>query len=288
MPEGPEVRTIARALRPFLVGSILTRVTLTPRAKQSGLESLPIASRLEAVSTHGKKIFFVLAAPGGETYKIVTSLGMEGRWSWTPGAHSHIALTLARVSIAGGVLRSVRRTLYFDDTRYFGSVVARLTGGPDPAGSAQASPITAGLDYDLGPDPLAEAIPAHEWRAIFRNPRIGRWQICKVLMDQSVIAGIGNYLKAEILYRGRVRPDRRVNELSDEDLENIRVATHEIMEKSYAAGGFTIESFWSPDGVPGGYAPDVYGLPVDSGGNPVIKTTFTDGRTTHWVPAVQN
>ena len=70
-------------------------------------------------------------------------------------------------------------------------------------------------------------------------------------MDQKVISGIGNYLKAEALYRARIHPLATVGDLDDDDLEALRVASLTCIRQSYAAKGATLRDYRLPDGTPG-------------------------------------
>ena len=148
---------------------------------------------------------------------------------------------------------------------------------------------------EQGPDLLERALtkeitPA-EWARILGKSSLRKRQICKVLLDQDVIAGIGNYLKAEILYAARIRPDRIISSLSAEELEQLRVAAHTIIVESYRSGGLTIENFQAPDGAKGLFRVKVYGKKTDPEGRPVITSGpedgLKDGRKTHWVPDYQ-
>lgn len=261
MPEGPEVRTVADKLRPLLVGKEILKIVIDERAKQTDLRLIEKRAIINEVTSHGKKLFFWLSS--GQI--IVTSFGMEGRWLINKtGSHSHILLSV------GHRRGKEELQLVYDDTRYFGSVCL----------------IT---DYDkfisrFGPDPLAEDISPETWSEIFRRKK---GQICAVLLDQEVISGVGNYLKSEILYRARIRPDRKVEDLTDEELERIRVETHNAIRESYRHGGLTIRSFWAPDGSAGVFPVQVYNRDYDPEGNEVVRSKCKDGRTTFWVPTVQ-
>ncbi|MBK7396424.1 MAG: bifunctional DNA-formamidopyrimidine glycosylase/DNA-(apurinic or apyrimidinic site) lyase [Myxococcales bacterium] len=181
MPELPEVEVAARALRRWLVGAPIARV----RTKRSNV----VASRLgtlrgqtcSAVERRGKwlRISF-------DTTTLFSHLGMTGKWvERAPTdralAHEHAVFTLAE--------RSVR----YVDPRAFGRLV--LAKRELPAWTA------------LGPDPLLDGVDPARLR--------GRRAIKDVLLDQSVLAGIGNIQATEALFHARIHPERAANELSD-------------------------------------------------------------------------
>jgi len=155
---------------------------------------------------------------------------------------------------------------------------------------------------ELGPDLLATALlySGHRpvsgtidpvspeiWLQKLRNPRIPNKQVGDFLMEQKYISGIGNYLRAEILYHAKIRPDRALSSLTHLETETLyRYALKTIVE-SYSYGGLTIENYWSPDGRRGTFPKQVYGKTEDPYGNPVVTNSTKGDRTVHWVPAVQ-
>jgi formamidopyrimidine-DNA glycosylase len=260
-PEGPEVRTVADKLRPVITGHNIISVYKGPRAEFIGDHNIVCPMRIIHVRSHGKKL--IIDLPG---HMMVISLGMTGRLQYTEGHHSHVAFTL-----------DTGTRLYFDDYRYMGSV--------------DVIPHHAVAFYfgDLGPDLLQLAlddntwIPLPHWLSIFKKP--SRKIIYKVLKDQTLVAGIGNYLVCEILYYARISPLRTVASLNDSEWDQIRISAHAVIRLSYAYNGLTIESFISPDGTLGTYPRVVYGQERDPYGNMVEKISFD--QTAHWVPVLQ-
>ena len=108
-------------------------------------------------------------------------------------------------------------------------------------------------------------------------------------MDQSIIAGVGNYLKAEILYASKISPHRICESLTDKDIFRICANTNRIMRISYESGGATILTYKDEDGKPGTFSRRfmVYNQASDPLGNQVVRETTKDKRTTHWVPSIQ-
>lgn len=275
MPEGPEVRTTVDRISQIAVGRQLTDIRFVDdnyRAKQVRdqvdelIEALPLT--VESVDCKGKFIWFTLS----DGWKIWNTLGMSGSWRTRPNRHHMLSFTF-HDSIVGGP------ELTYNDSRRFGTF--KIFHDPD------ASLLDAKL-ATLGPDLLAESdIEPALWlsRLRARNHR----NVCDALMDQKVISGIGNYLKAEALYRARIHPLATVGDLDDDDLEALRVASLTCIRQSYAAKGATLRDYRLPDGTPGEATFEFlcYNRRVDPDGNEVLRFKTPDKRTTHWVPQVQ-
>lgn len=279
MPEGPEARTVADKLRPVLVTRIITSAYKGDRAKSIGFDNLKCPATIVGVRSHGKKVLIDLDTG----HMIIVSLGMSGRLQYTQGNHSHVRFDISE-SQTNGPFKVMKQvfSLFFDDSRYMGGVdIIPNVGIP--------------LYFkDIGPDLLQLAIndntwiPTQTWLSIFTAKKLQKRALCDVLMDQSLVAGIGNYLKSEILYYSAMHPERTVENITAEEWERLRVNAHKVIRLAYHYRGFTIESFISPDGEFGTYPAAVYGKTHDPLGNPIIKTETKDGRTTHWVPSLQH
>ena len=285
MPEGPEVKIIVDRLS-FIQGRYLTEIEWDKASKyrdgidgyQELYEYLPLM--IESIHCKGKQIFFVLTS---KTIKYVLNctLGMEGRWLFEPTSHSNLNLKhcpeYLQYTLNGKVqpLSIDEEILYFDDCRHFGNLF-----------------ILTEIQYQnklsqIGPDLLTEEISPDSWLSKAKNGRIKNKQICDYLMTQKYFSGIGNYLKSEILYAAKIRPNRMMKELSDHDLLTILHFAQFKIRQSYQSKGLTIRSYIDPDGNKGEFKCSVYGKDVDPDGNKVIKDTFKDKRTTHWVSEVQ-
>lgn len=279
MPEGPEIRTVADKLRPILVSRIITSSYKGERAKTIGFDNLKCPTTIIGVRSHGKKLLIDLDSG----HMIIVSLGMSGRLQYTPGNHSHVRFDISESQINGPfkVIKPVC-SVYFDDSRYMGGV--------------DIIPNASIVFYfkDIGPDLLQLSLdektwmPLQTWITIFTAKKLQKRAICEVLMDQSLVSGIGNYVKAEVLYYSGVHPERTVETITIEEWDRLRISAHKVLRLSYSCFGFTIESFISPDGQLGTYPSAVYGKTHDPNGNPVVKSTTKDGRTTHWVPSLQH
>jgi formamidopyrimidine-DNA glycosylase len=114
--------------------------------------------------------------------------------------------------------------------------------------------------------------------------------ICEALMNQGVFAGVGNYIKCEVLYRTRISPHRLVGDLKTFEFSMLHRTLHDIMKASYRQGGASIRNYQRVDGEKGEFVFEfeVYAQKTDPHGNEVTRELTTDGRTTHWVPSLQS
>lgn len=278
MPESPESRTVADKLRSYLVTRVITNCYIGERAKVKDLDKLQCPVTITGVRSYGKKVIIELSS----SQLIIISLGMTGRVQFTPGNHSHIRFDVSDCE-KKGMLRAMRPALnmYFDDYRYMGKI------------ELISCEESATYFSKLGPDLLQHAldkstwISSEEWLNIFYEKKSKR-SLYDVLLDQSLVAGIGWYLMTEILYYSGVHPERRANTVTQDEWEKIRINSHKVVFLSYSYGGFTIKDYISPDGKPGLYPAAVYGKQQDPLGNPILHNKLKNGRTTHYVPTIQH
>jgi formamidopyrimidine-DNA glycosylase len=108
-------------------------------------------------------------------------------------------------------------------------------------------------------------------------------------MNQKVISGVGNYIKAESLWYSRINPNALIKDLTDSNLELLDKAIRFVMLKSYGSLGASIKDYYTFDDQEGSATTGfvVYGRKVDYNGNKVEKLTTLDKRTTHYSPIRQ-
>lgn len=277
-PEGPEARIVADKLRNKLVGKQLLNYVVDERAKISGLHNLTMYSYIVSVYSYGKKVIIEL----DNEVLIIISLGMEGRVQYSPGNHSHIRFDIGSTKTLD-ILHIINFdfSVYFDDTRYMGdvSIIPKAN-------------LPIFLQH-FGPDLLALAldestwISLDQWITIFNKPKYKNTPICKLLLDPSLVYGIGNYLKSEILYFSSIHPHRVASSLSVQEWDLLRINSHKIIVLSYNYQGCTIQSYISPDGQHGTYPCSVYHKQYDPNGYKVTSLATKDGRTSWFVPEIQ-
>ncbi|GAA0870626.1 bifunctional DNA-formamidopyrimidine glycosylase/DNA-(apurinic or apyrimidinic site) lyase [Brevundimonas basaltis] len=285
MPELPEVETVRRGLQPVLEGARLTRVQQNrpdlrfpfPERFAQRLEGAIV----ERIDRRAKYLLMVLST--GETW--VTHLGMTGRFTLdgeqlgefaepapVVGKHEHVSLC----AVHG---KSTTR-IGFADARRFGFM------GLIPTGEVESHPWFAAL----GPEPLGNRFSgAHLAEAL-----AGKTQNIKVsLLDQRIVAGLGNIYVCEALYRARISPLVAAGRVTKPRLETLAAVVRDVLNDAIEAGGSTLRDFANAEGGQGYFQHrfDVYGRegkPCTSDGcKGVVKRTVQAGRSTFWCPACQ-
>jgi formamidopyrimidine-DNA glycosylase len=227
MPELPEVETTVRGLARYLDGERLVRVN--PRRADlrrpfpPDLVQALTGARVTGLSRRAK--YGLIHVDRGQT--MVFHLGMSGRWRIEPeelGAHDHLVLETA----AGHILALC-------DPRRFGSVDLIATEALD------AWPAFAAL----GPEPLGEALTAAHLKAALS----GRSAAIKaMLLDQRIVAGLGNIYVCEALFRAGISPTRAAGQVSRPALERLVPQIKAVIAEAIEAGGSTLRDFAQVDG----------------------------------------
>lgn len=263
MPEGPEVRIFADCLAP-LIGHTIINIEYTSGCPDK-FKVFEIGDVLTDIYSHGKKLIFKLLRDESE-HHLMNSVLMTGRWTYQLESYKFI-LTLIKdgeeFQIRYCDPRSLSLFKFGDETNLLSDV------GPD---------WLQGVEYDY-------------FYTTITNHRIRNQEICKFLMDQKYTAGIGNYLKAEILFETRLHPQQKIGSLTDDIIADLYLNIIEIITKAYESGGLTIQTYYDPFGRKGVFEPKVYGkntLVNYSREYKVIKAKFSDGRSTHFVPSLQS
>jgi formamidopyrimidine-DNA glycosylase len=272
VPELPEVETIVRDLRPCLVGRRISAVTLSGLALRRrwspNWNRQLLGRRVKEVRRRGKWILVGL----DRDLCLVIHLGMTGQLCVMPARqpaveHTHLAIDLDRG----------REQLRFRDVRRFGS--ASLL-----AGCGETEQFFA--DCGLGPEPFQVA-PDY-WRE--RLAATGRC-LKAVLLDQRVLAGVGNIYADEALFEARLHPGRLARELSAREAGRLRRAVVTVLFRAIDKRGSSIRDYIGGSGLKGGYQEEfrVYGRT----GKPctrcrgAIKRIRLAGRSTHFCPRCQ-
>lgn len=269
-PEGPEVRCVGDCLRSRVLGYCVMSVTNAETGGTlSSFDRLPSGLMITEVRTHGKKLFLILDEG---TYIIMFSLGMTGRIQFGCGRFNRATVVLsAQSDLSSNSTSDIEYTLYFDDARKMGHI--------DLFDQQEYQQYLT----TLGPDLLTTDIEAEEWRSIFK----GRdRKICDMLVDQSLVAGIGWYIMTDALYLAKVHPTRKGKSITEAEWEQIRVSVYQVIHLSYEEGGFTIRDYITPTGKQGGYESIIYGRDVDYKYRPVLCQKY-GSRTLRYVAEVQ-
>ena len=266
-PEGAEVKLFGESLAAVVSGKDIVSVdVLSGRYKKSAVEGLDLfRARLPAkvigVGVHGKFLYWIVT----NDVFIYSTLGMTGSWSVNATKHSRVVFRLGDDT-----------QVFFNDQRNFGT----LKMVPGRQGLLKKL-------QSLGPDMLSENVSDSKFtECLMKKPE---WTLSEALMDQSVVCGVGNYVKAESLYQSRLSPHRQVNTLSAGDFTRLNQSIKLVLQEASTRGGASIQTYRDFDGNEGEYSQRflVYNQQQDPDGNEVVREQTADGRTTHWVPSVQ-
>lgn len=242
-----------------------------------GFQYLTKDMEIVQVTSRGKKIIFILKRSDGVTVYLVSFLGMEGHWVYTPENHTSIILEIANIRKVGGrTIVSGNRYVYMDDTIHYGSIQAIVT-------EAEFKHVFKAV----GPDFLRNTITIQDYTTVIRKPRLRNKDLASFLLDQSKFSGVGNYLRAEIMFEAKVAPQRLLGTLTDQEITLLHYYTIKIIRDSTEKGGLTIATYKAPNGNTGTYNHKVYSKDRDPAGNPVLKYKDKANRMVHWVPNIQ-
>jgi formamidopyrimidine-DNA glycosylase len=215
MPELPEVEVLARHLRPLLRGKTIRAVNvrrakvLSPTSARE-LARVLTGAKFQAVTRRGKYLLFALHSKAlKKNVTLLGHLGMTGRMFLAQKKEplpKHAAV----------VLNLGAKNFIYEDTRYFG----RLT-------------LDLSAVEKLGPEPLTEEFQAATFA---RQLKKSRQPIKVKLLDQSLVAGVGNIYASEALFRAGVSPRRAANRLTGAQVEKLRRAIREILAEAIDCG----------------------------------------------------
>ncbi|HUB27192.1 MAG TPA: bifunctional DNA-formamidopyrimidine glycosylase/DNA-(apurinic or apyrimidinic site) lyase [Tepidisphaeraceae bacterium] len=266
MPELPEVQTIVTTLRPHLRGERILAVRLL-RDDIISPPGLPLRFHLEGksiadVTRRGKKI--IVALDGGERFYI--HLGMTGRLTMEKTIsplepHTHLVLELS-----GG------RELRFRDPRRFGGVwwLGANNDGDD----------------HLGPEPLEM-----KWPELAERLARTRRAVKTALLDQSLVAGLGNIYVDESLFAAGIHPLIAANRLDSAQVQKLNRAIKTVLTRALKHKGSTLRDYRNADGAPGEFQ-KVHRV-YDRAGKPCLKCRAAivriviGGRSTHFCATCQ-
>jgi formamidopyrimidine-DNA glycosylase len=269
VPELPEVETTVRGLVPVLAGRRLVHV----EAKRADLRrAFPpdLRQRLTGAIVTGlgrRAKYGLIGTDRGDT--MVFHLGMSGRWRIDPeaiGSHDHLLIETDE-----------GRRLALNDPRRFGSVDLVPTDAIE-----EWPPFAA-----LGPEPLGDELTAdYLLRALDGRAA----PIKALLLDQRIVAGLGNIYVCEALHMARIAPSRAGGRLSRERLERLVAAIRAVLLAAIEAGGSTLRDYARPSGELGYFSKQwrVYGREGKACGcGAPIRRRSDSGRSTFFCPRCQ-
>jgi formamidopyrimidine-DNA glycosylase len=269
MPELPEVETTVRGLAGVLEGRALTEVT--PR-RADLRRAIPVDLRQRmtgaVVTGLGRRAKYgLIDTDRGDT--LIFHLGMSGRWRINPadiGKHDHL---LIRTDDGN--------SLTLNDPRRFGSLDL-----VDSAAVADFAPFLA-----MGPEPLGPEFTATYLARVLEGRSA---PIKMLLLDQRIVAGLGNIYVCEALNLARIDPDKPGGAISRAKLAALIDAIRAVLEAAIIAGGSTLRDYARPDGELGYFSKQwrVYGSEGEAcpcGG--LVMRKVHGGRSTFFCPKCQ-
>ena len=282
MPELPEVETVRRGLEPVMVGQVISHAeTRRPDLRwplpQRMAERLT-GQRVERLRRRSKYLLADLSS--GET--LLVHLGMSGRLLISgavigqfhhdlpaPQKHDHVV-----IDMSGGT------RVTFNDARRFGAMDLMATAG------AESHPLLAAL----GPEPLGNAFSEDYLVARLHGRNT---PVKSALLDQQVVAGLGNIYVCEVLYRAGIAPDRRAAALTPNEASALVPIIREVLSEAIEAGGSSLRDYRQADGELGYFQHSfrVYGREGEACATPgcggTIARMVQSGRSSFYCPACQ-
>ena len=277
MPELPEVETVRRGLEQHLVGRRVTAVDVGRErvVRRTSREELIVGltgATVIAAERRGK--YLLLPLDSGDSLMI--HLRMSGQVLSAPAGSERPPHTHVVAHLDDG------NELWFVDPRTFGEVVVF-----DPLRAETVLPEVA----NLGLDPIVDEFATSDLKAAFGSTRRA---LKPLLLDQHVVAGIGNIYADEILHRARLHPARPADSLDRQRIDRLREAIVEVLREAIDAGGSTLGDAQYVDlmGDGGSYQDEhrVYGRGGErcsTCGRGWIRRTVSAGRGTHFCPVCQ-
>lgn len=282
MPELPEVETVRRGLSPVMEGAVIARADVN-RPDLRWPFPLGMAGRLAGQKVLGlrRRSKYILAdLASGET--LLIHLGMSGRMLISgdplghfvhehpaPEKHDHVVLHMengARIT--------------FNDPRRFGAMDLM------PTATADAHPLLA----SLGPEPLGNKFHEEYLQVAFAGRKM---PVKSALLDQRIVAGLGNIYVCEALYRAGISPKRRVNRVAVARVAALVPIIRDVLSEAITAGGSSLRDFRQADGELGYFQHnfDVY----DREGHPCrtpdcsgyVARVVQSGRSSFYCPRCQ-
>ncbi len=278
MPELPEVETYVRALEPLLLGKTVLRAEVRwPRTiaapDVARFKDMVRGQRFSSFGRRGK--YILLGLDSGET--LIVHLRMTGELRVHPPPAPHARPDAPPADKHTHVLFDLdtREQLRFRDTRKFGriwlvedteSVVGKL--GPEP------------LDEEFVPQTLAKTLAGR------------KANIKALLLNQTLLAGVGNIYADESLFRARIDPRRAGGSLALAEIERLHLALRDVLLAGIEAQGSSVQTYAPPTGAKGGFQEQFQvfrrsGEPCFACATPISRIVLGQ-RSTHFCPTCQS
>jgi len=270
MPELPEVETVRRTLEQVLVSKKITHISvfyakMIQHQSMEDFTTLLQNQTFKSLDRRGKYLIFNF-----DSLSLLVHLRMEGKFFIRSmndpiQKHEHVAFDLDN-----------GMSLRYHDTRKFGTMELLPT-----------EKISDRLSF-LGPEPMSDSLTF-----AYLYPKIKKSQktIKSLLLDQTIISGLGNIYVDEVCFLSRIHPSKKGNRLTKKQIESIITSAQKVIGKAIELGGSTIRSYTSSLGVTGRFQNELFvhtreGEPCKECGATILKTKVS-GRGTYYCPVCQ-
>lgn len=260
MPEGPEVRQFVTDTKKHVLDHKLISFKGygDKDRRTSNIEALnkKLPSEVEKYFSKGKKVFMFLK----NNYAIIFSFGLTGVMVPEEKVNKDDYIRYKPKYFRYGMKFSGDHMIYFSDVISYGSVkiITREEANKE-------------LEK-LGPDFFDYKISMSEWKEIMDKKTVQKKILADFFSDQQYVSGVGNMYRAEIMYKSKIYPLRKISSMSEADVEKLYTSTKSILKAAYS------DDDWKTK---------VYEQEKDNHGNEVKKLKHK-GRTIYYCPAIQN
>lgn len=277
MPELPEVETVRRGLKGFILGAKLVRTRVLCEKSFIGE---PVCGKVRDLRRFGKALVIDLDCNKSLMVhlRMTGQLIFDGYERYAAGHPSENFVAKLPNKQTRVILEFDEGVLYFNDQRKFGFIKVLPTAEVLKDGFIRK---LAKEPWEMGAAELYDGLQRH-----------GRSTVKAVILDQTVVCGLGNIYADEALYAAKIHPARRAGSLSLEEVSRLLVAARAVMEESIESGGSTMRNYVKADGSRGNYLDlfaKVYhrdGEPCERCGTEILKIKV-GGRGTHFCPECQ-
>ena len=271
MPEFPEVHVVIEKLKTKVLNKTILGIdvlrTQTIEGDPASFKNKLVGGTIKDIEQVGKFLVFHLS----NNNVLISHLRMEGKYFFKD---ENAALTKHDLVVFH---LNENKKLIYNDTRRFGRMSVE-----SEANYMDVPPLN-----NVGPDPF-KMKDASRLEKAFKNKTIS---IKTALLDQSIMSGLGNIYTDEVLFETKVHPETPAKMVNRKKLEEILVVSRAVLEKAMLAGGSTIHSFQSEEGIAGDFQVQlkVYGKKDSSCPNcgTPFRKIFVNGRGTTYCPHCQ-
>jgi len=290
MPESPEICIQVNLLKPKCIGKTIIKIEQNKNFQKNGVKNANIVSlplKIVDVWSRGKVIVFETLDKNNQVLFITSQLGMSGNWVFEPQNHSNLWITFGEASVEHSGYYVPSDVIWYDDMRRFGQIgfyreLSEIWKRHGPCLMLTTLVLNGDINVkELKPD--QKLVTLELYKKEIQNKRLKDKRIAEFMMDQTRIAGVGNYLRNEVLYKAHISPTRLLLSLSDDEIKTLYDSCLDVMYKSYCSKG----KYHVGKECGEGFKMLVYKKETDPNGYKVITFSDKNNRTCYYVPEVQ-